>query len=380
MSRETAGGAAPVVLDGVGKTYPGADRPALDGIALAIAPGAFFSILGPSGCGKSTLLRIIAGFEAPSRGRVLIDGRDVTALPPRARDIAMVFQDYALYPHMTAADNITFGLRNRRLPRREIAARLEAAAATLGITHLLGQRPDRLSGGERQRVALGRAIVRRPRVFLLDEPLSNLDLKLRETMRIELGRLHRELGVTMVFVTHDQAEAMTLSTTLAVLERGRLQQAGPPDAVYARPANRFVGAFIGSPSMNLLDMVAGPGGLAAAGAPGRPLLPAPGWLPPGPVTVGIRPHHLTPAAAGQGGLPVRVELVEHLGRSNFLVCAPQGAPGLLPPGRALVAEVAAGLAPAPGSALALAAAPGDYLLFDPESGRALAPPEAPEGR
>ncbi|MCL4188464.1 MAG: ABC transporter ATP-binding protein [Rhodobacteraceae bacterium] len=364
--------AAPVVLEGVGKTYQGADRPSLAGVSLAIAPGAFFSILGPSGCGKTTLLRIIAGFEMPTEGRVLIDGRDVTGLPPRARDIAMVFQDYALYPHMTAADNITFGLRNRRVPRREIAVRLEATAATLGITHLLGKRPDRLSGGERQRVALGRAIVRRPRVFLLDEPLSNLDLKLRETMRIELGRLHRELGVTMVFVTHDQAEAMTLSTTLAVLDGGRLQQAGPPDTVYARPANRFVARFIGSPSMNLLAMVAGPDGLAAAGAPAAAVLAAPAGLVPGPVEVGIRPHHLRPAGPGTRGLAVRVELVEHLGRSNFLVCTPVDAPGLLAAGRALVAEVAADVAPEPGSALVLDAAPRDMALFDPASGQAIA--------
>ena len=246
--------ASSVELRDVTKRFAGADRPALDAVSLVVEPGAFFSVLGPSGCGKTSLLRIIAGFEYPSSGRVFIDDRDVTALPPRERDIAMVFQDYALYPHMTAEQNITFNLRNKRVPAREIRQRLDAVAEILGIKSLLGKRPDKLSGGERQRVALGRAIIRKPRVFLMDEPLSNLDLKLREIMRIELGRIHKELGVTMIFVTHDQSEAMTLSSAMAILEKGRLQQCGMPDAIYREPANMFVARFIGSPSMNMFRM------------------------------------------------------------------------------------------------------------------------------
>ena len=226
---------ASVRLDGVSKTYPGTLRPAVDGVDLAIEAGSFFSILGPSGCGKTTLLRIIAGFEFPDAGRVQIGERDVTGLSPHNRDIAMVFQDYALYPHMTAEKNITFNLRNRRVPRAEIAERLRDTSGLLGIDDILKKRPAQLSGGERQRVALGRAMIRRPKVFLMDEPLSNLNLKLREAMRIELGRLHQELGITIVYVTHDQTEAMTLSTELAVLRDGIIQQVGKPDAVYAQP-------------------------------------------------------------------------------------------------------------------------------------------------
>ena len=229
---------ASVRLDGVSKTYPGTPRPAVDGVDLAIEAGSFFSILGPSGCGKTTLLRIIAGFEFPDAGQVHIGERDVTGLSPRNRDIAMVFQDYALYPHMTAEQNITFNLRNRRVPRAEIAERLSDTSELLGIDDILKKRPAQLSGGERQRVALGRAMIRRPKVFLMDEPLSNLDLKLREAMRIELGRLHQELGITIVYVTHDQTEAMTLSTELAVLRDGIIQQVGKPGCGL-RPAGEY---------------------------------------------------------------------------------------------------------------------------------------------
>ena len=314
---------ASVGIEGVSKTYPGTPRPAAERVDLAIPPGSFFSILGPSGCGKTTLLRIIAGFEYPDSGRVHIAERDVTGLSPRDRDIAMVFQDYALYPHMTAAQNITFNLHNRRVPRSEIADRLRETAGLLGIDRILRKRPAQLSGGKRQRVALGCAMIRRPKVFLMDEPLSNLDLKLRESMRIELGRLHQELGITIVYVIHDQTEAMTLSTELAVLRDGLIQQVGRPDAVYARPANTFVARFIGSPSMNLFRMVARDGALRPVESPG-------GWLPLPhfPVdegqecVVGVRPHDMVVRDGEGQGLPAEVIRTEHLGRNNFVDCRP----------------------------------------------------------
>ena len=355
-----------VRLAGVAKTYAGGDVAALDGIDLVIEPGSFFSILGPSGCGKTTLLRIIAGFEYPNRGRVFIGERDVTALSPRDRDIAMVFQDYALYPHMSAAQNITFNLRNRRVPRAEIEARLNETAGILGIAKLLDKRPAQLSGGERQRVALGRAMIRKPRVFLMDEPLSNLDLKLREQMRIELGRLHQALGVTIIYVTHDQAEAMTLSTSLAVMRGGRLQQVGRPDRVYARPANSFVARFIGSPSMNLFRMVLADGWLRAIGAP-EASLPAPSGLslPIGQeVLVGVRPHELVVDTAGEGGLPVRVALTEHLGRANFVVCRPAGDSAYLHEQDAIQIETDAATVYPLGTTLRLSVNPSAIRLFD----------------
>ncbi|MGD9536393.1 MAG: ABC transporter ATP-binding protein [Alphaproteobacteria bacterium] len=360
-------GAVGVRLEGIAKTYAGGEVAALDGVDLAIEPGSFFSILGPSGCGKTTLLRIIAGFEYPSRGRVFIGEQDVTALSPRDRDIAMVFQDYALYPHMSAAQNITFNLRNRRVPRAEIARRLAETAAILGIERLLDKKPAQLSGGERQRVALGRAMIRKPRVFLMDEPLSNLDLKLREQMRIELGRLHQALGVTVIFVTHDQAEAMTLSSALAVMRQGRLQQVGRPDHVYARPVNTFVARFIGSPSMNLLRMVPAEGRLRAVGAPGASLPAPPGLaLPAGrEVLVGVRPHQLKVAQTSDGeGLPVRVSLTEHLGRNNFVVCHPVPDAGYLYEQDAIQIETDAGVTFPVGTPLRLHADPGALRLFD----------------
>jgi multiple sugar transport system ATP-binding protein len=312
--------AAGVELVGVSKTYAGNDSPSLQPLDLTIDAGDFFSILGPSGCGKTTMLRIIAGFETPSSGRVLIGGRDVTALPPRARDIAMVFQDYALYPHMSAGKNIGFNLRNRRVPKSEIATRVGEVAERLGIAHLLGKKPAQLSGGERQRVALGRALVRQPRVFLLDEPLSNLDVKLREVMRIELARLHQDLGITMIYVTHDQIEAMTLSTELAVMRSGELQQRGQPDDVYRHPHNVFVARFIGSPSMNLLRMRRAGAEFVMPGGAGK--LPVPDGLTLADgeeALVGVRPHAFRVSNEGDG-VPVTVSLTEHLGRSNHVVC------------------------------------------------------------
>ena len=321
MTTSTVAG---VRIEGVEKQYPGTDRKALSGVSFEVPPGSFFSILGPSGCGKTTLLRIIAGFEHPTAGRVVIGGEDVSGVPPRDRDIAMVFQDYALYPHMTVRQNMTFNLRNRRVPWREIDDRLGRTAAMLGIEPHLDKLPGQLSGGERQRVALGRALIRQPRVFLMDEPLSNLDLKLRETMRIELGRLHQRLGITIVFVTHDQTEAMTLSTAVAVMSRGELQQVAPPEAIYARPANTFVATFIGSPSMNMFRATYAAGRLSlAGGAATIPVAGLAGVRDGQAVLVGARPHELHFGPAGPERIPIKVSFVEHLGRSNFVVCTPR---------------------------------------------------------
>lgn len=360
---------ASVMLDGVTKSYGGADRSALQAATLEIPAGSFFSILGPSGCGKTTLLRIIAGFEHPSAGRVRIGGRDVTGLRPRERGIAMVFQDYALYPHMTVAGNMTFNLKNRRVPAAEVAERLVATARTLRIDHLLDKRPRELSGGERQRVALGRALIREPTVFLMDEPLSNLDLKLREAMRIELGRLHQQLGATVVYVTHDQSEAMTLSTDLAVMDQGRLQQTGPPAEVYARPANTFVARFIGTPSMNLFRVRRAGGWLELEDGSGR--LPTPDHLsvPDGTAVIaGLRAHHLV---QGESGVAATVTLTEHFGRSNIVVCTPRGGTQALVEQEAVQFETDGSVQPSPGMPLLLTAKAEHVRVFDTE-GRTIA--------
>ncbi len=270
---------------------------ALDGLTLDVAPGEFLVLLGPSGCGKTTVLRLIAGLEEPSDGEVLIDGVRVNDLPPRDRDVAMVFQNYALYPHLSVRDNIGFPLRMRGAPRTEIAARVAEAAAMLELSALLDRRPAQLSGGERQRVALGRAVVRRPKVFLFDEPLSNLDAKLRVQMRAELVRLHRTLGATMIFVTHDQVEALTMGERIAVLLRGVLQQVAPPAEIYARPANTFVAGFVGSPGMNLVRDPDGSGD---------------------GVLLGFRPEDATLGPADGAVLAGTVTLVEPLGSETLV--------------------------------------------------------------
>jgi len=254
---------AEVRLEGLGKHYGGAA--VLAGLTLTIRDGEFFTLVGPSGCGKSTLLHLLAGLAAPSEGRIFFDGRDVTSLEPRARDVAVVFQNYALYPHMTVEENLAFPLRVAGMDRGRMREEVRGVARRLGIEAMLQRRPRELSGGQRQRVALGRALIRRPRVFLLDEPLSNLDTPLRAGMRAELRRLHDELGITMIYVTHDHTEAMTLGDRLAVMERGSVRQLGTPEDIYQRPADAFVAGFIGHPSMNLLQarvegrqIVAGP--------------------------------------------------------------------------------------------------------------------------
>ncbi|WTW97559.1 sn-glycerol-3-phosphate ABC transporter ATP-binding protein UgpC [Streptomycetaceae bacterium NBC_01309] len=243
---------ADVVLNGVGKIYPDGTR-AVDSLDLAVAHGEFLVLVGPSGCGKTTALRMVAGLEDISEGTIRIGERVVNRVPSRDRDVAMVFQSYALYPHLNVRDNIGFGLRLRKLPKPEIRKRVEQAARTLGLEEHLGRKPRQLSGGQRQRVAMGRAIVREPQAFLMDEPLSNLDAKLRVQMRAQIARLTRELGVTTLYVTHDQVEAMTLGDRVAVMRKGILQQVAPPQELYDRPVNLFVAGFIGSPAMNLFS-------------------------------------------------------------------------------------------------------------------------------
>ena len=363
--------AGDVRLEGITKRYPGATRAAVDTVNLTIEPGSFFAILGPSGCGKTTMLRILAGFEYPDEGRVVIGSQEATHLSPRDRDIAMVFQDYALYPHMTVEQNITFNLRNAKVSKEAARGQALDIARRLGIDHLLGKKPSQLSGGEQQRVALGRAVVRKPRVFLMDEPLSNLDLKLREAMRIELGQLHQDLGITTVYVTHDQVEALTLSTRLAVMRDGRLQQVGAPDEVYAYPANTFVARFIGTPSMNIFKMRRD-GPLLRSVAEPDAVLPMPGGVDVADGTqllVGVRPHHLLITDEADG-IPVVVTLTEHLGRNNFLVCQPRSGADGLHEAEAIQVETAAEVAPEPGRELTLTAAPEGIRLFG-EDGVAL---------
>jgi multiple sugar transport system ATP-binding protein len=299
-------------IENVAKDYPGGVR-AVDGVSLDVGPGEFVVLVGPSGCGKTTLLRMIAGLEDISGGTISVDGRRVNGVPPAERDIAMVFQNYALYPHMNVRENLSFGLRMRKVAKAEIERRVEEVADTLGLRELLARRPKELSGGQRQRVALGRAIVRRPKLFLFDEPLSNLDAKLRVQMRAELKRLHRALKVPAVYVTHDQEEAMTLGDRVVVLKDGRVRQAGRPLDVYARPADRFVAGFIGTPPMNFLNGRVSGGLFQGAGLSLR----VPGALD-GPAVLGLRPEllHDRPPADANGSaasLRLRVSLVEPLG-------------------------------------------------------------------
>jgi len=331
---------AAVQLKDVRKSYT-ADVQVIHGVSMDIKDGEFIVILGPSGCGKSTLLRMVAGLETITGGEILIGDRVVNNLEPKDRDIAMVFQNYALYPHMSVFDNMAYGLRIRGLPAREISTRVNQAAEILELKKFLDRKPRALSGGQRQRVAMGRAIVREPQVFLFDEPLSNLDAKLRVTMRGELAALHRRLGTTSLFVTHDQVEAMTLAQRMIVMNAGRAEQIGAPLEVYARPASVFVAGFIGSPPMNLI--------------------PREGRL------LGIRPEHLEPCAESEAMLTIEVDLIEPLG-ADTLVYGHEGKST----GIASTARIAARL---PGEA---AAKPGKLSLryrpelvhwFDPASGK-----------
>ncbi|MDF2235094.1 sn-glycerol-3-phosphate ABC transporter ATP-binding protein UgpC [Albimonas sp. CAU 1670] len=312
-----------VVFTGLRKRY--GDAAALHGIDLAIEAGEFVVVVGPSGCGKSTLLRMIAGLEDVTEGEIAVAGEVVNDLDPADRGCAMVFQNYALYPHMTVAENIGYPLRLARVPKAERTARVQAAAAILGLEPYLDRRPRALSGGQRQRVAMGRAIVREPRLFLFDEPLSNLDATLRVQMRIELRRLHRRLGATSILVTHDQVEAMTMADRLVVMNAGRIEQQGAPSEVYARPASTFVAGFLGAPAMNLMPAILDEGGrIVPDAAPGLAL---PARLPlraGASLTLGVRPEDLRLAAPDQPGLPGRVDLVEDLGGARIAHCLVDG--------------------------------------------------------
>jgi len=313
---------AAIELRSVGKWF--SHTRVLDGVDLEIRQGEFCVFVGPSGCGKSTLLRLIAGLESASTGDILIDGKRVNDVAPSKRGVAMVFQSYALYPHMTVYENLEFGLQLARTERQEADRRIREAARMLQIDHLLERLPKQLSGGQRQRVAIGRALTRRPRIFLFDEPLSNLDAALRVTMRAELSRLHRQLRATMVYVTHDQVEAMTLADRLVVLNAGHVEQVGSPIEVYQRPRTRFAAGFLGSPRMNFIAgevaEVTGQGVAVTLTGGGTVTAPVAGdGLQPGAaVTVGIRPEHVRIAGDGQAPLSAAIQLVENLGDHAIL--------------------------------------------------------------
>ena len=357
-------------LRSVSKTYAAGQR-AVDRVSLAVESGELLVLVGPSGCGKSSLLRMIAGLEEISEGEIAIGGKVVNDLPPGARDIAMVFQNYALYPHMTVFENMAFGLRLRKRPRPEIEQRVRETAALLGIEALLERHPRALSGGERQRVALGRAMVRHPQIFLFDEPLSNLDARLRVQMRGEIHRLHQRLKATMVYVTHDQVEAMTLGERIAVLKGGVLQQVADPRTLYHRPANRFVAGFIGSPPMNFLDATVGDDG--AVTLPGAPALRpsnAPSALAARrgrAVTLGVRPEDLTLEPSGEpadgGALPATLDVREPLGNEELLYWST--------PAGAVVSRLPGDSGHAEGARATLHFRSDRLRWFDPDTGNAL---------
>ena len=313
---------ATVTFDKATRIYPGNDKPSVDQLDLKIEDGEFLVLVGPSGCGKSTSLRMLAGLEEVNGGRILIGDKDVTNVPPKNRDIAMVFQNYALYPHMTVRENMGFALKIAGTPKDEINRRVDEAARILDLEPYLERKPKALSGGQRQRVAMGRANVRKPQVFLMDEPLSNLDAKLRVQTRTQIASLQRELGVTTVYVTHDQTEALTMGDRIAVLNNGLLQQVGTPQEMYERPANDFVAGFIGSPAMNLgsftvdgTNAILGPARVPLSQATLDALTPADG----GKITIGFRPEGLEVVSeTEENTIPIEVEFVEELGSDAYV--------------------------------------------------------------
>jgi multiple sugar transport system ATP-binding protein len=321
---------ATVTFDKATRIYPGSDRAAVDALQLDISDGEFLVLVGPSGCGKSTSLRMLAGLEDVNNGSIRIGDRDVTHLPPKDRDIAMVFQNYALYPHMSVADNMGFALKIAGVPKATIRQKVEDAAKILDLTEYLGRKPKALSGGQRQRVAMGRAIVREPQVFLMDEPLSNLDAKLRVSTRTQIASLQRRLGITTVYVTHDQVEAMTMGDRVAVLKDGLLQQVDSPRAMYDRPANLFVAGFIGSPAMNLVEVPIVDGGVKFGNSivqVNRDAVAEAAGKGDKTVTVGVRPEHFDIVNGetktlskedGPAGLAVTVNVVEELGADGYV--------------------------------------------------------------
>ncbi|MFY8040569.1 MAG: sn-glycerol-3-phosphate ABC transporter ATP-binding protein UgpC [Bosea sp. (in: a-proteobacteria)] len=349
---------AEVSISNVSKVYAG-NVEAVKGVSIDIPDGGFCVLVGPSGCGKSTLLRMVAGLETITSGECRIGGRVVNDIEPSDRDIAMVFQNYALYPHFSVYDNMAYGLRNRGTPKDEIERRVQEASKILGIESFLQRRPRQLSGGQRQRVAMGRAIVRKPQVFLFDEPLSNLDAKLRVQMRVEIKKLQRALGVTSIYVTHDQVEAMTLSDKLVVMSAGRVEQMGLPNDVYRKPASRFVATFIGSPPMNIARGVVKGKGAVSIGDVVLPVSDMAADLVPGAaIEVGLRPEDLV--VSPNGSLTMAVDFIEELGATQLF----HGTLG----GAALVIQAASGLVPSDSKTLNLSIDPAKVHLFDVETG------------
>ena len=355
---------ADVSLQDVRKTYAGGVD-AVKGISLDIPDGSFCVLVGPSGCGKSTLLRMVAGLETISGGEVKIADRVVNQVEPADRDIAMVFQNYALYPHMSVYDNMAYGLRNRGTPKDEIEKRVKEAARILAIEPFLARKPRALSGGQRQRVAMGRAIVRKPQVFLFDEPLSNLDAKLRVQMRVEIKRLQRSLGVTSIYVTHDQVEAMTLSDKLVVMSGGQIEQVGTPADVYRRPETRFVATFIGSPPMNILPgRVEGPSRVSVGGQMIAVADMREGLTQGSAIEVGLRPEDVQAGGApGFSSLTMDVDFVEELGATQLFHGKVAGAE--------FVVQASTGQIPADTRSLTLSISPANVHLFDPQTTKRL---------
>ena len=376
-----------VALTNVSKMY-GTQVSAVRGLNLEIRDGEFFTLLGPSGCGKTTTLRMIAGLEAVTSGTIALHGRDVTDVPARDRDVAMVFQSYALYPHMSVRDNLGLNLQVRKMPKKEIAARIDQIARTLQLEGLLDRKPGQLSGGQRQRVALGRAIIRRPNVFLMDEPLSNLDLKLREETRTELKKLHEALRITTVYVTHDQSEALVLSDRIGIMRDGELLQVGDPHEVYARPADVFVARFIGSPSINILSgrvrhdasdlVVEIQGGSDDAGVltlrlNGSAARAAGTQLADGRVSLGVRPEDLAVhRAAAPGRLRAEVEFVQPMGATSFVVLRVPGGERIVHDREHVMAAVGPEETFERDTPVWLDVRGSRYCLFHPESGKSLA--------
>jgi multiple sugar transport system ATP-binding protein len=355
---------ADVRYEQASRIYDGTDAPAVDALDLHIDDGEFLVLVGPSGSGKTTALRMLAGLEPVDAGAIFIGGRDVTDMQPKQRDVAMVFQNYALYPYLTVAANIAFPLRIARVPRAERDQRVRAVAQLLGLEQYLERRPGQLSGGQRQRVAMGRAIIRQPSVFLMDEPLSNLDAKLRVQMRAEIASLQARLGVTTVYVTHDQSEAMTLGDRVAVLGDGHLHQCDTPRALYERPTNTFVAAFIGSPAMNLCRCKLGANSAVTLGGVDVHLPNGSRSLLGDEVVVGLRPESLELASEG---IDADVEVVEEIGADAYVFAAAR----LAGEETKLVARVDARRAPERGTRVALRPRPDEAHLFDPASGARL---------
>ena len=372
---------ATVTFENATRVYPGNDRPSVDSLNLEIADGEILVLVGPSGCGKSTSLRMLAGLEDVNAGRILIGDRDVTDVQPKDRDIAMVFQNYALYPHMTVHDNMGFALKIAGTPKAEIDKRVREAAKILGLTEYLDRKPKALSGGQRQRVAMGRAIVRKPKVFLMDEPLSNLDAKLRVQTRTQIASLQRSLGVTTVYVTHDQTEALTMGDRIAVLKDGVLQQVGTPREMYDHPANEFVAGFIGSPAMNLgqftvKDDVAtvGAAKIQLSKATLDAITPEDG----GKVTIGFRPESLDVVSAqDEHSIPVRLSFVEELGSDAYIYGELVGAEdseaklGSGEDSSQIIVRVPPRTAPEPGETVYVRIRPGQEHIFSASTGKRL---------